>query len=326
MTEDATPSHLDIDAVLTEVRDLARPAAAEGEVKPYIADQPGMDADHFGLVLSQLNGEEHAIGDVDVPFAIQSISKVLSLVLAMQQVGDVDGVRSELWSRVGVEPSGDPFNSLVQLEHEQGKPRNPLINAGALIVDDVLLAHCDDAEAQLLALASRLAGEELTINEDVARLEEDSSNRNRAIAHLMASFDNLHHDVDDVLEIYNHQCSIEMTTRQLARAFRFLANDGVDPESGETILHPDLARRVAAVMLTCGTYDAAGEFAFDVGLPCKSGVCGAIVGLAPEQASLATWSPPLDDKGNSMAGHVALRELSGRLDLSVFKGPGSELF
>ncbi|MBW3657713.1 MAG: glutaminase A, partial [Actinobacteria bacterium] len=263
--------------------------------------------------------------DVDDRFAIQSVAKVFALVLAMQKAHGSKGVKEELWSRVGREPSGDPFNSLVQLEHEKGVPRNPLINAGALIVDDVLLTHCDDPHGELLELVSDLAGAELSFNEEVSALEEDSSGRNRAIANLMLSFDNLDHTVDEVLDLYNHQCALEMSTRQLARSFRFLANDGVDPSTDRQVLHPDLARRVAAVMLTCGTYDAAGEFAYSIGLPCKSGVSGAIVALAPEQAAIAVWSPPLDPKGNSLAGRVALHELSDRLDLSVFKGPESAL-
>lgn len=314
-----------VPTVMHDVAELARPAAADGEVKPYIAELDGMDPDKFGLVLHQLDGEADAIGDVEDRFAIQSVAKVFALVLAMQKAHGSDGVETELWARVGREPSGDPFNSLVQLEREKGVPRNPLINAGALIVDDVLLTHCADPEAELLELVSELAGEELGVSEEVAALEATSSARNRAIANLMLSFGNLEHPVDEVLDLYNHQCALEMSTRQLARSFRFLANDGVDPASGRQVLDSDLARRVAAVMLTCGTYDAAGEFAYSIGLPCKSGVSGAIVALAPEQAAIAVWSPPLDDKGNSLAGRVALHELSDRLDLSVFKGPESAL-
>ncbi|MBW3619747.1 MAG: glutaminase [Actinobacteria bacterium] len=324
-TADDVDQGVDIDQVLADVADVARPCAEDGEVKAYIADLAGMEPGNFAICVTELDGETHAMGDLDIRFSIQSISKVLALVLAMRKVGEGVGVQEQLWRRVGREPSGDPFNSLVQLEREQGVPRNPLINAGALIVDDVLLDHCADPKGELLTLASELAGEELTISEEVARVEEDTSARNRAIANLMLSFDNLHHTVDEVLDVYAHQCAIEMSAAQLARAFRFLANDGVDPATDRRILHPDLARRVAAIMLTCGTYDAAGEFAYSIGLPCKSGVCGAIVALAPKQAAICVWSPPLDDKGNSLAGRVALHELSDRLDLSVFKGPESAL-
>jgi glutaminase len=197
-------------------------------------------------------------------------------------------------------------------------PRNPMINAGSLIVDDVLLDHCDDARASMHELISELAGEEVAVDEEVLRSERDTASRNRAMANLMASFGNLTHEVDEVLDLYVDQCAISMNSRQLARAVRFLANDGVDPTSGRRLLSSALTRRVAAIMLTCGTYDAAGEFAFQVGLPCKSGVAGAIVALVPRQMGVCVWSPPLEPSGNSLAGRVALTELSRRLDLTIF--------
>jgi glutaminase len=238
-------------------------------------------------------------------------------VLAMQEADAHDGVARELWSRVGREPSGDPYNSLVQLERERGLPRNPMINAGALVIDDVLLDHCDDPKGSTLELLETLAREPLTVDKGVLESEQGALYRNRAMANLLASFGNLTHDVDEVLEDYVHACSIAMTTRQLARAIRFLANDGIEPDSGERILPSDLAKRVAAIMFTCGTYDAAGEFAFSVGLPCKSGVAGGIVSIVPRRLGLCVWSPPLDPSGNSLAGRTALHELSHRLDLSV---------
>jgi glutaminase len=308
----------DIGAVLAEVAEVARPYADKGDVATYIPSLADADPNLLGIAVAGLDGEEHAEGDVEVPFPVQSISKVFSLVLAMQKAVAGDGVRRELWERVGREPSGDPFNSLVQLERERGIPRNPMINAGALVVDDVLLDHCDDPAGECQALLSELAGSEVGIDETVRGSEADSGHRNRAMANLMKSFGNLNNTVDDVLDSYTKQCSFTMTTRQLARAIRFLANDGVDPASGREILAPKLARRVAAIMLTCGTYDAAGEFAFNVGLPCKSGVAGGIVGVVPERMGVCVWSPPLDVQGNSMAGRVALHELAERLDLSIF--------
>ncbi|GGI05581.1 glutaminase [Egicoccus halophilus] len=308
----------DLDALLEEVAEIARPKASEGELADYIPELREEDPDSFGLAVVDLDGTEHVVGDVDRPFAIQSVSKVFSLVLAMQKADAADGVRKELWGRVGVEPSGDPFNSLVQLEHEKGIPRNPMINAGALVVDDVLLDHCTDHHEEMQALVSELAGEEVTVDERIASSEEGTSGRNRAMAYLMQSFGNLHHPVDDVIKAYAHQCAVKMTARQLARASRFLANDGVDPATGRQILRPPLARRVNALMLTCGTYDAAGEFAFDVGIPCKSGVAGAIMGVVPDRYGVTVWSPPLDQAGNSRAGKAALHELTDRLDLSVF--------
>jgi glutaminase len=308
----------DIDDVLAEVAEIARPFADKGQVATYIPSLADADPTKLGIAVVEMDGEEHHVGATEVPFPIQSISKVFSLVLAMQKAVAGDGVRRELWERVGREPSGDPFNSLVQLERERGIPRNPMINAGALIVDDVLLDHCDDPSAECQALLTELAGSEVGIDDTVRSSEADSSHRNRAMANLMKSFGNLNNTVDDVLDSYTKQCSFTMTTRQLARSVRFLANDGIDPASGREILPPKLARRVAAIMLTCGTYDAAGEFAFNVGLPCKSGVAGGIVGLVPDRMGVCVWSPPLDDQGNSLAGRVALHELAERLDLSLF--------
>jgi glutaminase len=308
----------DIDEVLAEVAEIARPFADKGQVATYIPSLADTDPNQLGIAVVEMDGAEHLVGDTEVPFPIQSISKAFSLVLAMQKAVAGDGVRRELWERVGREPSGDPFNSLVQLERERGIPRNPMINAGALVVDDVLLDHCDDPSAECQALLTELAGSEVGIDETVRSSEADSSHRNRAMANLMKSFGNLNNTVDDVLDSYTKQCSFTMTTRQLARAVRFLANDGVDPASGREILPPKLARRVAAILLTCGTYDAAGEFAFNVGLPCKSGVAGGIVGLVPDRMGVCVWSPPLDEQGNSFAGRVALHELAERLDLSLF--------
>lgn len=299
--------------------EAGRAAASDGEVASYIPALSKAAPEAFGLVLSGTGDtEEHAFGDADVPFPIQSISKVFALTLAMREVDSADGVARALWSRVGREPSGDPFNSLVQLEHESGVPRNPMINAGALVVHDVLLDHCDDAGGSLLELLSELAGEQLEVDQEIARSERDHQHRNRAMAHLMADFGNLRHPVEEVLEGYVAACAISMTTRQLARAVRFLAADGVDPDDGTQVIGGRMSRRVNAIMLTCGTYDAAGEFAFRVGLPCKSGVAGAIVGVVPDRMGVCVWSPPLGSTGNSTGGLAALDELTTQLELSVF--------
>lgn len=308
----------DVDQVLREAAEAARPTAAQGSVADYIPAMADLDPSAFGLALVEMDGTEHVFGDVDQPFTIQSISKVFSLVVAMRKADAAHGVGKELWERVDVEPSGDPFNSLVQIEHEGGRPRNPLINAGALVVDDVLLTHCGDPVADITGLLTGLIGEDLSIDEVVREQEGRSSHRNRAMGYLMSAFGNLTSTVDEVLDVYVAHCSIAMTARQLARAARFLANGGVDPATGERILSDILARRVAAIMLTCGTYDNAGQFAFDVGIPCKSGVAGGIMGLVPGLGGVCAWSPPLDSSGNSRAGRAALHELAERLELSLF--------
>lgn len=307
-----------ISEAIRAAAEAARPAAARGEVADYIPQLRELDPDHFGLAIIELDGTEHVEGDVDVPFAIQSMSKVFALILAMQQFGGERAVRREIWERVGREPSGDPFNSLVQLEHECGIPRNPMINAGALVIADLLIEHCDDPVEDMLELVRELTGETIIMDPATAAAEEEFSHRNRAMGSLMAAFDNLENDLDKVLDVYNKQCSIMMSARQIARAVRFLANDGTDPATGRQILSAPLARRVLAVMLTCGTYDAAGEFAFSVGLPCKSGVAGGIMAVAPDHSGICVWSPPLDPAGNSLAGRVALHDLTDRLDLSIF--------
>jgi glutaminase len=312
-----TPELDRIGAVLAEVAEICRPAAKDGEIADYIPALATASQDSFAIAMVALDGTEHVHGDVDEVFPIQSISKVFSLVLAMQKADASSSVRDELWSRVGREPSGDPFNSLVQLEREQGIPRNPMINAGALVIDDVLLDHCDDSKRSTLELLERLAGEPLTVDQDIYDSEQGSSTRNRAMANLMASFGNLRHPVDEVIDPYVYACAISMSSRQLARATRFLANDGIEPDSGERILSPEHTKRVAAIMLTCGTYDASGEFAYSVGLPCKSGVAGGIISVVPHQWGICVWSPPLDASGNSRAGRLALHEIAERLDLSV---------
>jgi glutaminase len=305
MTADVTP-------VLEEIAQQARPLADEGDVADYIPALAAADPHRFGLAVCDLEGAESAVGDCDVLFPIQSISKVFALVLAVQRVGD------DVFERVGKEPSGDPFNSLVQLEREQGVPRNPMINPGALVVCDVLLETCDDPRASMVELMSELTGDDISHDEDVLQSEGTTGHRNTSMAYLMSAFGNLHTSVEDVMAVYVHQCAIAMTTRELARAVRFLAHDGVDPGSGRRVVSEALARRVNAVMLTTGTYDSAGQFAYEVGFPCKSGVAGAIVGDVPGRLGACVWSPPLDASGNSRAGRQALHLLSERLDLSVF--------
>jgi glutaminase len=310
----------DLDAVMEEAAEVGRKAATDGtvDVDDRALGAASKHRDAFGIVMAELDGTEHAHGDTDECFPIQSISKMFALVLAMQKVDATSAVADELWSRVNREPSGDPFNSLVQLEHEKGIPRNPMINSGALVVDDILLSFCDDPKQQMTDLLSELAGESVEPDPEVAGAELESAHRNLAVANLMASFGNLRHPVEEVLDLYVHQCALSMSTRQLARATRFLANDGIDPASGDLVLSDVLSRRVNSLMLTCGTYDAAGAFAFEVGLPCKSGVAGGIVGVVPDRMGVCVWSPALDDTGNSRGGREALHVLAEQLHLSIF--------
>ncbi len=299
--------------VLQDIADeLAPQRGVAGAVAGYIPALARVDARHFGLALVTADGQEAVAGEGERPFSIQSISKVFTLTLAMQRLGE------GLWQRIGREPSGDPFNSLVQLEHEQGKPRNPFINAGAIAVADRLVSlYGDGARAELRGLMSRLAGEPVDYDGEVAASEASTGFRNVALANFMKSFGKIDNPVEDVLDLYFHQCALSMSCLQLARAAAYLCRDGAHPAFGPVCTERQ-ARRINALMLTCGTYDAAGEFAFRIGLPCKSGVGGGIVAVVPDKLVLAVWSPALDATGNSALGMRALESFVARTGLSVF--------
>lgn len=299
-----------IEQITNEIKpDLA---PGNGKVADYIPALARVPASKFGLALYSLEASLAGSGDAQEPFSIQSISKVFSLTLAMKLIGE------KLWQRIGREPSGDPFNSLIQLEHENGIPRNPLINAGAICVADCLISETGDAKTAIREFVSELCGETIKFDEEVAASEKAWGFRNAALANFMKSFGNLNNDVEQVLDVYFHQCSLAMNCQQLAKACAYLVNQGVAPASGERIVTERQARRINALMLTCGTYDAAGEFAFSVGLPCKSGVGGGIVAIVPKHLSLCVWSPALGPSGNSVAGRHALELFVAKTGLSVF--------
>lgn len=299
-----------LQAIVSELAD--RPP--QGAVASYIPALARVDPRQFGMALVTADGQEAQAGDGSVPFSIQSISKVFTLTLAMQHLGEA------LWERIGREPSGTAFNSLVQLEFEQGRPRNPFINAGAIAVADRLVTLFGDrAQAELLALMQALAGEAVAFDEEVAASEAATGFRNLALANFMKSFGKLDNPVEQVLDLYFHQCALRMSCLQLARAAAYLCRDGAHPHWPErAVCSERQTRRINALMLTCGTYDAAGEFAFRIGLPCKSGVGGGIVAVVPDRLTLAVWSPALDATGNSALGMRALEMFAARTGLSVF--------
>jgi glutaminase len=265
-----------------------------------------------GFAVATVDGHVHGVGEWDRRFSIQSISKVFALTLVVAHGGHA------IWSRVGREPSGDPFNSLVQLEHDQGVPRNPFVNAGALVVTDELLSLTGDACGAVSELV-RDQGQSQAIDMDpeVAAAQAADGARNAALAHLLASFGNLRNDVDVVLDHYFRQCSIRMSCAELALATGYLARHGVRTDGSRLLSRSD-AKRVNAVMLTSGTYDAAGEFAYRVGLPGKSGVGGGIAAVIPNRCTLCAWSPQLDAAGNSMAGVAALDAFTTFTGWSIF--------
>ncbi|HTH98712.1 MAG TPA: glutaminase [Stellaceae bacterium] len=305
----------DLDELAALVHRDMQAHIGRGRVADYIPALARIDPAHFGLAIAHGDGRTASAGDADIPFSIQSISKVFTLTLALNRLG------AALWHRVGREPSGSPFNSIVQLEHEKGVPRNPFINAGALVVTDALLMgrRVEEILAEILAFIRGLAQDEtVAIDPEVARSESETGFRNRSLANFLRSFGNIHAAVPDVLEVYFNQCALSLNCRQLARAGLYLAYGGSDPWTGTRITTSTRARRITAVMMTCGHYDASGDFAFRVGLPGKSGVGGGILAIAPRRASVAVWAPGLNAAGNSYIGSLALERLSALGGWSVF--------
>jgi glutaminase len=276
---------------------------------PDFADAAG---EGFGMAVATLDGDVHGVGEWERSFPIQSISKVFGLALAVRHDGPA------LWRRVGREPSGDPFNSLMQLERDAGVPRNPFVNAGAIVVTDVLLAATGDACGAIRDLVREQSGTAgIDVDAAVVAAEAARGDRNAAIAHLIASYGNLASGVGLVLEHYDRACALRMNCRDLAAAATFLARAGVG-RRGVRLLSRSDAKRVNAVMLTCGTYDAAGEFAYRVGLPGKSGVSGGLLAIVPGRCALCAWSPRLDAAGNSVAAVAALDAFTTLSGWSVF--------
>lgn len=307
---------------MTDLARLVASVAAEmaeiadrGQVASYIPPLAAIDPAHFGIAIVTADGALHSAGDAETPFSIQSVSKVFALTQALGKIGDT------LWRRVGREPSGTPFNSIVQLEREQGIPRNPFINAGALVVADINLAGHEPrlAIGELLRFTRYLAGDDtIHVDEAVARAEQQTGFRNIALANYMKAFGNIRHAPELTLGVYFHQCAIAMNCRQLAMAGRFLMHGGLLEPGGARVVSAQRARRINALMLTCGHYDASGDFAFRVGLPGKSGVGGGILAIAPGQASVAVWSPGLNENGNSKLGTLALEKIADATGWSVF--------
>jgi glutaminase len=304
---------IDYGAILEEIRLEVEPLLGRGRVADYIEPLARVPLEKFGCALITVDGETFTTGDANERFSIQSIMKVFLLHLAMQYEGD------GIWKRVGREPSGSAFNSLVQLEYEEGIPRNPFINAGAMVLTDIVLSRADQSADPLLELVRRLCvSDTVDFDPEVAASESSTGHRNRALAHFLKAYGNLHGDVDEILEKYFRYCSLSMSCVDLARAFGFLANGGRLLAGGVEVATPRQVKRINSVMLTCGVYDEAGDFAYRVGLPGKSGVGGGIAAVLPGRFSVAVWSPGLDQSGSSLAGTKALELLTTKTALSIF--------
>ncbi len=299
--------------ILEEIYQEVKPLILNGQQADYIPELAKTDPLKFAISLTSTDGKHYDVGHTDEKFSLQSIAKVFAFTLAYKIKGDA------VFKHVGVEPSGDPFNSLIQLEQEDGFPRNPLINAGALAVCDILISELKNPEKELLQFIQKLAGHpDINYNHKVYESEKATGYKNRALIHLMKSFDRIQNDTGPVLDLYFKLCSVEMTTRELSQTFLLYANHGQLPLSGEQILTKSQTKRTNAIMQTCGFYDEAGEFSFRVGLPGKSGVGGGIAALHPGRYAVAVWSPPLNSKGNSVKGMKALELLTTKLGWSIF--------
>jgi glutaminase len=310
----ASPTHIanTIETELLQRVAAAVPSHGAGRVADYIPALASADPAAFGFAVATVDGEVYGTGSWLAPFSIQSIAKVFSLSLAVARDA------AAVWGRVGREPSGDPFNSLAALEHASGIPPNPFVNAGALVVTDVLREMTGDACGAVLDFVREESGNPtIGFNAAVAASEADNGDRNAALAHLLASYGNLRGPVDRVLDDYVRQCAVEMSCRDLALAGTFLARHGVRRDATRLLSRSD-AKRINAIMLMCGVYDAAGEFAYRVGLPAKSGVGGGILAVIPNRCALCAWSPGLDAAGNSVAAVAALDAFTTMTGWSVF--------
>ena len=300
-------------SLLDDIYREVLPLMGQGKVADYIPALACVPPDQFGIAICDNNGRTCSVGDAATPFSIQSISKVFNLVLAMNHYGE------GLWQRVGCEPSGLPFNSLVQLEYENGIPRNPFINAGALAISDMNQSRFASPHLAIRDFIRRVSGNpDISANHEVADSEYEHRARNAASAYLMKAFNNFDNEVEDVLYSYFYNCALEMTCVDLAKASNFLANRGYCVFSDDRILSPAQTSQVNALLATSGMYNEAGSFAFQVGLPGKSGVGGGIIAVVPGRFSICVFSPALNAMGNSTLGVAALTSLTKRINWSVY--------
>ena len=304
---------MDYSQILQQVYTESQAFASKGSIANYIPELSNVNPDKFGIFLQTKDGDSFELGDSQERFSIQSISKVFTLSMAFSLLGE------KIWKRVGVEPSGSPFNSIVQLEYENGIPRNPFINAGALVIADILLSHLENPKEELLDFVHNLTKDK-TINFDpkVAQSEKETGHHNASLVHLLKAHGNIQNSCEDVLDFYYHQCSISMSCKQLAQAISPYASLTNSFHFSSVQLSKSQVKRINAIMLSCGFYDESGEFAFTVGLPGKSGVGGGIIAFQPNKYTIAVWSPRLNKKGNSARGMKALEIFTTKSGQSIF--------
>lgn len=304
---------MDYASILQQVFEESKAYATEGKVADYIPELSRINPDKFGIYLQTRNDQHFQLGDSSESFSIQSISKVFTLSMAFSLIGE------NIWERVGVEPSGSPFNSIVQLEYENGIPRNPFINAGALVIADILLSHLDAPKTELLNFVRKLAQDDsIDFDLKIAQSEKATGYHNASLVHMLKAHGNIKNSCEDVLDFYFHQCSIRMSCKQLTQAFSPYASLVLPFRFASVILSKSQVKRINAIMLSCGFYDESGEFAFKVGLPGKSGVGGGIIAFQPNEFTIAVWSPKLNKKGNSARGMKALELFTTLSGQSIF--------
>jgi glutaminase len=289
-------------------------AHSGGKVADYIPELAATDPEHFGVAVATVDGRLWSCGDAAAEFTIQSVSKAFTYCMALELVG-----RQEVFSRVGVEPSGDAFNAIIFDPHTN-RPFNPMVNAGAITVSTLIHKKMgDEAMDLVLRRFSEAAGRELRISEAVYRSEAETGHRNRAIAHLLLNVGATEAPVEPGLDFYFRQCSILVTATDLARMGATLANLGRNPLTGKQVFDVGAVRDTLSVMFTCGMYDYSGNWVLDVGVPCKSGVGGGIMGAVNRQLGIGTFSPRLDEKGNSVRGVHVFRQLAEEFGLHAFE-------
>lgn len=304
---------IDYQALFSEIAIAVQTIDDIGTVASYIPELLEVDPNKFGIHLTTIDNQNYSFGDSNEKFSIQSISKVLALTLAFELEDE------NLWNRVGVEPSGTAFNSLVQLEYEKGIPRNPLINAGALVICDILVSRLKNPKHDFVEFVRMIsANPNINYCSRIAESEKLTGFKNAALINLMKSYGNIENDIETVLDFYFNLCSLEMTCMELAHEFLFLAYGGVNPATDHKVVTAVRTKRINAIMQLCGFYDEAGEFSFKVGLPGKSGVGGGIIAIHPEKFSIAVWSPRLNKKGNSYKGMKVLEFITTRTKSSIF--------
>lgn len=304
---------MDYQKILNNVFKTVNSKRNNGQLASYIPELAKVDHEKFGVYLTTLDNQEYGVGDYNTKFSIQSIAKVLSLSLAYSLLGE------KIWKRVGVEPSGTPFNSLVQLEADKGIPRNPFINAGAMVVSDILISQFDDAKKEFLNFVREISNNpSIKYSESIIESEKSAGYRNIALCNFIKSFNTIKNDPEEVLDFYFSICSIEMNCEELSKAFLLFANNGVLTYNNKRVLSISQTKRINAIMQTCGFYDESGEFTFKVGLPGKSGVGGGIIAVHPHNYTISTWSPRLNEKGNSHRGMNFLELLTTKTKSSIF--------